>query len=432
VSPLARRRPRGVTLIELMVAVAISAIVLASLFGVVQSQQRAFFQGQLQRAAQGSARAALTYVEQRVALAGYGLDAPLAFDFQWYGSAQEPMPCPALADGCPRDSVNGNDELVFYARNPRYWVPEDRSGIVQPSGNAWRVLTVGDGSIDLTARPGDIFEKGRILQVVCNGGGNWAYMTVAAKASATNPTAPALLTVPLVASSDTNPFRRQAYARSMGCFSDGSARAFLIDRFRFHVRPVQGPSDLVPYLVLDTGLDPDGDGPEESEETIVAEGIESFQVAYVLTNGDSRGTTPGTAITFASGTVFSQLPPPATETGSATGTGLTLTHYDASAPLFPGKGEYESTSWYRYPVGPVPVVAPQRLTDNQANIRAVKISIVARGAEPDPGRGSDLMLPLLNQNALPAWNPARVAYDRARVEATVSARNMIARGMNDF
>ncbi len=83
--PLPHRRPRGVTLIELTIAVAVSAIVLAALFGVVQSQQTAFFQGQLQRGAQGAARAALTYVEQRVMLAGYGMDAPLAFDFQYYG-----------------------------------------------------------------------------------------------------------------------------------------------------------------------------------------------------------------------------------------------------------------------------------------------------------------------------------------------------------
>ncbi len=80
-------RARGVTLIELLIAIAISAIVLTAIFGVVQGQQTAFYQGNLQRAAQGSARSALAFVEQRLATAGYGMDAPLAFDFMTSSSS---------------------------------------------------------------------------------------------------------------------------------------------------------------------------------------------------------------------------------------------------------------------------------------------------------------------------------------------------------
>ena len=92
-SPLSRAR--GVTLVELLVAVAISGIVLAALFGVVQSQQTAYFQGHLQRAAQSSARQALSSVESRLSVAGYGLDGPLAFDFNRYQPFDQPvLPCP--------------------------------------------------------------------------------------------------------------------------------------------------------------------------------------------------------------------------------------------------------------------------------------------------------------------------------------------------
>ncbi len=421
-TPILQRRPRGVTLIELTIAVAISAIVLASLFGVVQSQQNAFFQGHLQRAAQGSARAALSFVEQRLATAGYGLDAPLAFDFEYYASAADPAPCPLAS--CPRDAVDGPDELVFYARNPRYWVPDDRSGAIEPSGYAWRVLAVDGSSITLAAREGDAFEMGRIVQLVCKTGESWAYVTL--DQNVPRRTAAAGVKIALKPSSASNPFRRQAYAAATSCFTSGSARAFLIDRFRFHVRPVPVPGGVVPYLVLDTGLDVNGDGSvTEADETIVAEGIESFQVGYVMTNPAlaPRGTIPGTQIALTPGTVTG---------ASTTGTGLTLLTYDPTAAA-PGQGEYEPTSWFRYAVGPTPAIADARLTDHQANIRAVRVAIVARGPDPDPSRPrADVLLPLLNQNALPAWIQPNQPYSRARVETTVPVRNMVARGMNDF
>lgn len=419
-SPSPHRRASGMTLIELMIALAISAIVLASLFGVVQSQQTAYFQGHLQRAAQGSARAALSYVESRLSLAGYGMDAPLAFDFQYYGFA-DPMTCPPLAAGCPRDSVTGNDELVFYARNSRYWLPEDRAGIVDPRGNAWRVVGVGAGSLTVNARADDLFEKGRILQVMCKDGAKYAYMTVSQTVGPLLADTPGLA-IPLVAAVNANPFRRQDAAVADTCFSSGAARAFLIDRYRFHVRPVRVGAGVQPYLVLDTGLDRNNDGPDEAEEIVVAEGIESFQVGYVMTNMvlAPRGTIPGTAIAMAPGWP-----------GATAGTGLTTLSFPGLVP--PGQWEYQPTSFFRYAVGPIPTISDERLTDHQGNIRAVRIAIVARGPEPEPAkRRTDILLPILNQNALPAWISTTIPYNRARVETTVPVRNMTSRGMNDF
>lgn len=419
-SPL--RRARGFTLVELLISLAIGAIVLAALFGVVQSQQTAYYQGHLQRAAQNSARSALTFVEQRLALAGYGLEPSLAFDFQYHAAA----PCPPLAGTCPRDAVNGNDELVFHSRNSRYWLPEDRSGLVEPRGNAWRVISVGAGSVVLNARAGDVFERGRILQVVCKDGARYAYMTVSQNVSVPPPPAPDApgQPVPLLASVASNPFRQQDATLLEGCFSSGAARAFLVDRFRFHVRPVQAGGRVQPYLVLDKGLDRNGDGPDEAEETVVAEGIESFQVGYVMTATSptflARGTVPGTAIAFAPG--------PA---GNAAGSGMTTLQFPGL--VNPGQWVYEPTNWFRYAVGPVPAVANERLTDHQANIRAVRIAIVARGPDPEPARRrTDFLLPVLNQDALPAWIDPTVPYNRARVETAVAVRNMTARGMNDF
>ncbi len=424
------RRPRGFTLIELLVAVTVSAIVLAAVFGVVQGQQTAYYQGNLQRAAQSSARSALAFIEQRLALAGYGMDAPLAFDFTRYGiDAAYPAPCPALAGGCPRDRVDGNDELVFYERNSRYWLPDQHTD--DPRGNAWRVLSLAGNTIRVNARPGDLFAKGQVVQVVCNTASRYAYMTVAQNAgpvagdpNATEPPPPPEVAtdIALMPPVATDPFRRQDSATD-ACFSDVGAppRMFLIDRYRFHVRPVQVGNGAQPYLVLDMGLDANGDGPDEAEEVVVAEGIESFQVGYVMTNGllgAPRGTIPGTTIAFTPG-----------DTGATTGDAMTTLQYPG--PVAPGTSEYQATSWYGYTWGPPP--ATQRMTDHQANIRGVRIVIVGRGPDLDPaGQRLQQLLPILNENVLPAWVPANAPYNRARLETTVLVRNMAARAMNDF
>ncbi len=421
-TPLSRG-PRGVTLIELMVALLVTAVVLAAILGVVQAQQTAYFEGHLQRSAQGSARSALNYIEQRLSLAGAGMDAPLAFDFDRYGvDPAYPMPCPALAAGCPRDSVNGNDELVFHSRNPRYWVPDNAAS--EPRGNAWRVLSIFGNSLRVNARPGDLFPKGRILQIVCKNATRYAYMTVAANAGPVPgdpnlPTPVTAIDIPLLSPVATDPFRRQDTTAADGCFTGGEAHAFRIDRTRFHVRPPAAAGGL-PYLVLDAGIDANQDGADEAEEIIVAEGIESFQVGYVMTNPAlaARGTIPGTPIAFAAGAA-----------GATSGDGMTTLQFPGVVD--PNYSEYAPTSWYGYLSGPPP--AAERMTDHQANIRGVRIAIVARGPQPEPGPGRvEPFAPILNESARPSWIQPGVAYNRARVETTVLVRNMTTRAMSDF
>ena len=92
------RPARGFTLIELTIAVAISLIVLAGIVAVVISQQQAYADGHRQREAQGSARAALSFVEESLLLAGYGMDAPLALDFDRYVEGSPGFTCPPDLD----------------------------------------------------------------------------------------------------------------------------------------------------------------------------------------------------------------------------------------------------------------------------------------------------------------------------------------------
>jgi type IV pilus assembly protein PilW len=430
-----------------MVAMAVGAVVLAALFYVVTGQQTAYYQGHLQRGAQGAARAALQYVEDRVQMAGFGMDASLAFDFDRY----VPLPCPAQEAPCLRDKVNGNDELVFYSRNPRYWVPEtyDPPGLpltnppvpAQPVGNAWRISSVDANTVIIDAHGQDTFTKGQILQAVCRGAESYAYFTVAANVQIGGTRGDIVqgTRIPLVASSAGDPFRRQAAFLPQGgathpCFNMGTARLFLIDRYRFHVRPIAVPrtrgegtvpqGEFRPYLVLDRGLDANGNGPDDADEIVLAEGIEIFQVAYVMTNGGlaPRGTVVGQPIAFAQGM-------PGVRGGDAM---TTLAFPGPLAGISPNAPEYAQTSWAQFAVGPPP--DDNRMTDHQANIRAVRISIVARGPDPDPAVDArrEAITPVLNMNALPAWLDPTTPYNRARLDSTVLVRNMVSRGVTDF
>jgi type IV pilus assembly protein PilW len=408
------RPPRGVTLIELIVAMTVSAVVIAGVVGVVNAQQRAYFDGHRQRAAQSNGRAALIHLEQAIALAGYGMDAPLAFDFDRYDGAADGK-CPADLDPCPRDAIANSDELVFHHRNPRYWTPEDYG--TDPAGKAWRITALGSTSVTVNARVGDVFPEGQILQAVCRAGEDYAYFTVGENKQAATAGA---LTIPLSASDDADPFRRQNAATS-ACFTGGQARLFLVERKRFHVRPVANGDAKDPYLVLDTGVDVNLDGTiDQADEFVLAEGVELLQFAYVLTSNalPPRGTVKGTQVVFTSA-----------EAGVTTGTGLTTLAFPGTPK--PNVPVYGWTSYYGYGMGPPPHAA--RLTDHQANIRAVRIGLVARSPTVDPTYVGGGQVPLLfNMNALPAWIRPTDRYSRVTLETTVLARNMVTRAMPDF
>lgn len=416
------RRPRahGVTLLELIVAMAVSAAVMLGVVMVVNYQQRAYYNGNRVRAAQGSGRAALLEIERRLVLAGYGMDAPLAFDFDRYDG-----PCPSIFDSCDRDSAERPDEIVFFHRDPNYWVPgtfvppddtDPQRWDKEPSGNAWRILSLSEGSVQVVARKETSFLPGQILQAVCPGGTSYAYFTVDTKVDplAANGTA----TIALLASSTSDPFRRQDSATD-ACFDGGRARMFLIRRNRLHIRPVSVGAEVVPYLVLDEGVDRDGGGVGESDEIVLAEGIENLQLAYELTSTSlaARGLEAGTAIAFAEGAV-----------GSTSGSGMTTLQFPGTVAS--GQLEYRPTSWYGYTMGPPPHAT--RLTDHQANIRAVRVAIVARSTLADPDGSDASPSALFNMSSFPAFMTEAKGFNRYTFQTTVPLRNMTVRSMNDF
>ena len=284
---------RGFTLVELLIAGLVSVIVLVGVLTASGAQTRSYAVGSRQTLAQAYGRGALLYMEQHLAWAGYGIDPVLAFDFDRYTTG----PCPAEMSPCPRDTRTNSDELVFYARNPRYWVPGAGNvagatgGPAEPAGNAWTIRGGGLGptatTMTIGARQGDSFSRGQIVLAVCRGGQFYTFATIAQNVAPLGN--PQDYTLTLAAASASDPFNRPDLAVSpaagAACFAAGDARLFLVDRYRFHVRPETAGNNVIPYLVLDQGIDRNRDGTiDADDELVIAEGVEDLQVAYVLAN----------------------------------------------------------------------------------------------------------------------------------------------------
>ncbi len=427
---------RGVSLLELLIAMAITAIVLAGAIVVVRSQQKAFSDGQRLRGAQGSARRALLALEQALPLAGFGMDAALAFDLNGWYAPGSPL-CPTELAGCARDSVANPDELVFFAREPNYWIPASNAD--DPVGNAWRISAVTSGAVSVYARQGDVFRKGQIFLAVCPGSSSYAYFT-------SDETVPSLAaagvrSISLKAVDTSNPFRRQDVAAATACFTTtppaDPARLFLVNRFRFHVRPVAvgtmaGATLYDPLLVLDRGVDTNLDNAvDTNDELLLAEGIESIQVTYLLNSGALA------PVGATSGSVITRVAAAAASATSAANT-ITTTLFPGAAPVT-GETVYTASSFYRYTFGPP--AAAERATNHQANIQAVRVSVLARSTAVDvqANTRASSFLPLANQNALPTWitaYPAAIGghdgYQRVVLDTTVSLPNMSTRAMTYF
>lgn len=413
----------GFTLLEIMLALGVSAIALVAAVTAANAQQRAFYNGQKGRAAMNSARSALLFLERTVPSAGFGMDAPLALDLGWY----VPATCPGAMAPCTPDKTNDADELTFYARNNSYWVPAALAG--EPRGRAWHLSSAAITDIVVKARPGDIFKRGQVLQLVCPGAPLWAYFTVLRTASIPEATAGGMagdLTVLLEPVVATNPFRRQDVAVTLSC---ANARLFQIDRYRIHVRPVDvGGGRIDSFLVLDTGTDNDLDGDvDEDDEVLLAEGIEAFQVSYAFADPaiPEAGIVPGTAVAIRAGV-------PADTTPQA------LTRTPFPGVVDPGQFEYAPSSFFGPTlIPPLPATSP-RLTNHQANVRTIRFALVARSPEPDPGASANLgwtagsSLFRMNQDARPGWVPVDGGYQRTVVETSVNLPNMTVRAMSYF
>lgn len=399
----ARRAPRGLTLVEMLIALTVSALTIAAAATLLVSQQRAFVAGSGDRAQQEAGRRALQEITRRLRSAGYGVDSNLTFDFGATAIVPRPnMIEPATNVSFPldptcnanggsvrcRDSVDQarSDELVFLTRDPMF---------------SRLATVVTTGAITVMGQLKQPMYAGQILQVSCLGGTQArAYVTVGQDVPApANPVATTAVTIQLrpgAVSGGVATFALENATLVDPCFSLGgilSPIVTAVERSRFHVAwyaddgSVVGPqtAGARPYLMLDQGLAGGSPGPIP-----LAADVEDLQLAYLyppaVAGGPVRvvGATGGTSIADEPFAVDTAPSPPA---------------YDD-----------------------VPDAA-SRTTGHPANILGVRLSVVVRSAEEDITRTS-----LLDRTVPAAGNrPAFLGqpnYRRSLFETTVQLPNV--------
>lgn len=422
-------RRRGFSLVELIITLAIVSIVMAGVSLALVANQTAFWAQERRRDATSQARTAVAFIEADLALAGYGLEAPLGLDFNVSGrngkrctttgavppspGAPPAWPAPLASDDlCFRDATNRPDELVIHYRDPSYW-GQDVSAA--PVGHAWPIVAasvdVGTNALKLTLRPGDVLAVGRVLQLVCSGGQNSSYVTV--KSRAENPasaTAPADVLVALEPAEPGNPFRHTAPTN--GCFSSGSARAFVVLTRHYYVEQV----GRVPYLFLDEGYDRDGDGAVTvADRSVVAEAIEDLQVAYDVPRGATEtrvGLMPGAPLA-ACGVTARPIPPIG---NSCAGKDMRWVDFSADAQ-----------SQWKWSYLPFSLQGAERRSPDAANVVRVTFGVVARSLVSAKD-GRTLAPPVLF-NRDPATLPTPDAFERVLLMGSARPANLASRGL---
>jgi prepilin-type N-terminal cleavage/methylation domain-containing protein len=394
---------RGFTLLELVMAIALTSLLIAAAMTLLVNQQRAYEAGAGDRGLQEAGQTALIALGDRIRAAGYGVDPGYALDFgdvdrvpqQGLLAPQRLAYFQSYACATPvrcRDQKAGafgtdTDELVFVTRDPMFSRP---------------VSSATSSEIHVRGELGRPLLAGQILQVMCLGGNRTrAYVTVArtVPAAAATPDPGKDVAIALAAGVTTGglttfPFQNDQLED--GCFSSGTAVLAKIDRHRFYLTafteetgrevPIE-TAGARPYLMDDSGLtNPDG----SAAVAPVAQDVEDLQLTYYFPQAaaggpvQASGATPGTSIADDVPAVTVSVPPPAID--------------DA-----PG--------------------AASRTTGSPANLLAIRVSVVVRSPELDLTLASDVQrtLPVAGNRAPSLGVPG---YRRALFEETFAMPNL--------
>ena len=160
---------RGMTLLELMVALVIASFLVALVLTVMVSFTQSYNTSEGTRTAQQEGRHSLEMLESTLRSAGFGIDPALAIDVNVYRCTPPGSPTATctMADGTAvtaRARAAASDELVFYSRDSAYFGADLAT---EPAGRAWSLASApASTSLTLNARTGDRFFSGQILLVV--------------------------------------------------------------------------------------------------------------------------------------------------------------------------------------------------------------------------------------------------------------------------
>jgi hypothetical protein len=395
-------------LVELLVAALATAVLVLGAASLLVAQQSTFRTTSSERAVSETGRIGLEHVARNLRAAGFGVDPGLVFDLGAQASARmdrgptggsfaaSSLSC-GTAVSC-RDRADGPDELVFLSRDPAFG-----HALLAPGP------TAASTSLTLQGPLLQPLHRGQILQVMCYSGQMaWAYVTVGSEVAA----APAATSVdvPLSSGGGTSyPFPLQnsllgPAAPGNGCFANvatagdpttipAATKVFKVDRYRYFIQTYAADGSVVawgtpgarPWLMLDHGV---LDGSGNAMIDPIAPDVEDLQVAYVFpwdTTNTLVGATSGTALASGSTTIDLTAAPPV--------------YSDDLASI-------------------------TRQTHHPANVRAVRVGLVTRGAQADTTLSNTSTIPaLLNRPAL----VAEPGFRRQVFETTIAVRNLDAR-----
>jgi len=396
-----RRAPRGLTLIEMMIAMTVSALTIAAAATLLIHQQRAFVNGSGDRAQQEAGRRALQELTRHLRSAGYGVDSNLTFDF---GATplvpRSNMVEPATSVSYPgyacatdvrcRDSVDASasDQIVFHTRDPMFS----------------RVATaVSTSAVTVMGQLKQPMYTGQILQVSCLGGTQTrAYVTVGQDVPAPpTPLATTAVTIQLLsglASGGVAVFARENATLADTCFSLTGILSPIVTavvRSRYYVAWYADDGTVVPpqtagarpFLMLDQGLQGTSPGPIP-----MAADVEDLQLGYLFHPGVAGG--------------------PVRVVGATPGVNIA----DDVLPIVTSTGSILPPAYDDEPD------AASRTNGHPANIIGVRISVVVRSAEPDITRVSTLDRTVPAAGNRPAFL-GQPNYRRTLFETTIHLPN---------
>ena len=250
------RRTSGFTLLEMMIALAMTGIVAVSILAAMQAQLASTYQQGRVGEAQQMARVALENLIPSVQLAGFGVPGSFAFTTGTISTAEDNSTTAGLNSTCP-----GTDVLEIRSRDPRgFW------GLGAATTN---LLTLQNFQLDGTAivAPQDLaWPKGAWVMGYAAPPAQTVLLHTAGRLSGA-------LTASVVAA-DTLPVANAIATAA------ASSEIDLVKIARFRVSCFD-PAH--PVLQYEDDTDTNGDGVVNAADiTPVASDIEDFQVAYLV------------------------------------------------------------------------------------------------------------------------------------------------------
>ena len=372
---MTRHRPRGFTLIEVLISVAILAFVVAGISQVLIKQSQASSVQAGQRDLEESGRLALIELGRAVRLAGYGIDPTAAFDFGRFACTTPDTP--STCNGGGRDRTDAPDELVVAWRDPNF-----ARKVALKTG-------AGPYTITLDAALTGRVDAGRIVELLCDGAENAAYVAVTStkNAGATD------LSVRVLTAADGY---FSAVDPSDACYS--TSTVLLVERTRYYVA---NDADGVPALWRDRG---------RGGAELLFRGIEDLQLSYDIGQ-------PPAGSRFAAGGANAVLPPGCINT-SADGGGTSTWTFGSCTGVAAAPDQTITPPNWRLDA----YDAATRYTGHPANIRNVNVVVVARALRASPDGSGDELPALLNR-------PARIRDTFRRAVQTLSEQpqNLLSR-----